>query len=367
MDASTCFLNPQVRQRSNLHILTRSTVTKIIFDQNKRVTGVVYIKDGIEKTANVSREVVVCAGAIGSPKLLMLSGIGPKWHLEQFQIPVLADLNVGQGLQDHVVFAGIVVTTKEDLIGLKDFKKSFQEYMANRTGLLTIPGGLEALLFTHSDVGKRVEGYPDLELEVAAVFPNEQIAQSPYVSAKIYEQYYKPMIEKSGFLCALAMVQPEARGAVYLNATDPNGAPSINPNMLGRDDDLNRLVYGTLKIKTLFDTAAMKKIGAKLWERKYPRCKQFDVWSEPYVRCMIQQTAFPGQHVCCTCAMGNNDKSVLDARMRVRGGVQGLRVIDASAMPKITAGNTNAAVMMMAAKGAAMILEDAKKDTSAQS
>ncbi|KAH7950083.1 hypothetical protein HPB49_019479 [Dermacentor silvarum] len=171
------------------------------------------------------------------------------------------------------------------------------------------------------------------------------------------------MIGKSGFMCALAMVQPESRGAVYLNRTDPDSSPSINPSMLGRDNDLNRLVKGTMKIKTLFSTEAMQKIGAKLWDKRYPRCKQFEPWTEHYVRCMIQETAFPGQHVCCTCAMGKEVKSVLDERMRVRGGVKGVRVVDASAMPKITAGNTNAAVMMMAAKGAAMILEDAERES----
>ncbi|XP_075559757.1 4-pyridoxate dehydrogenase-like [Dermacentor variabilis] len=575
MGASTCFLDAIRRTRNNLHVSTKSTVTKINFDSNNKTTGVEFTKDGQSKTVSVKREVILSAGAIGSPKLLMLSGIGRKdylenlgveilhhkkpsrtgtaklkdfrehdieenienieeWHTEMvktaekhtkfiqltmdtpaadshllhfwdarrgllrrwrkmklnrklqrriahitkqaeeygdqlsrqnshklcdqlqgtlspkktwhilrallattrtkaqqrhdlkkiinshpgtdkqileeikrklvrdnapkatdprpykgepnltldspFTLPelhaafakltrntspgndkikVVADVPyVGQNLQDHVVFLGFVVTTTDDLIGLKNIMQSIAQYKHNQTGLLTIPG-FEALLFAHSGVGEVVNDYPDLELEITAVFPTEEIQRSPYVSEKIYNDYYKPMIGKNGFMGALAMVQPEARGAVYLRTSDPATPPAINPNLFGTNTDLNRLVNGTMKLKSIFETAAMKKIGAQLWQQKFPRCNQFEVWTEDYVRCFIQEAAFPGQHVCCTCAMGNNDQAVVDERLRVKG-VSGLRVADASVMPSIVAGNTNAAVMMIAAKASDMILQDAE-------
>lgn len=359
MGASTCFLSTEFRtNHSKLHISTHSTVTKIMFNNNT-AAGVKYIKNGEVKEVNATYEVILCAGAINSPKLLMLSGIGLASHLKNYSIDVIADLYVGQGLQDHVVFAGLVVETKEDLIGLKHLNESLYEYIANKTGLFTIPGGFEALLFTHSGIDKHHEDYPDLELEVTAVFPNEQIAQSPYVSKEIYDAYYKPMINKTGFMCALAMVQPVSRGAIYLNVTDPQGPPSINPNMFRNTTDLKRIVNGTMKIMELFSTEAMKKINATLWPGTFPPCNHTTPWTKDYVECFIQQAAFPGQHVCCTCPMGNHERSVVDERLRVKG-VKRLRVVDASVMPSIVAGNTNAAVMMIAAKASAMILNDTK-------
>ncbi|XP_075559756.1 uncharacterized protein LOC142591314 [Dermacentor variabilis] len=172
---------------------------------------------------------------------------GESLHLALFvdrQIEVLANLYVGQSLQDYVVFAGLVVKTKDDLIGLKNIEQSFKEYITNQSGLFTIPGASEALLFTHSGVGEIKPDYPDLVLQLAALFPSEQVSKSPYVSPDIYKEYYGPMIGHSGFMCALTMVQPESRGAVYLNEKDPNGPPSINPNIFRTNPDLNRLVKG---------------------------------------------------------------------------------------------------------------------------
>ncbi|XP_075557497.1 4-pyridoxate dehydrogenase-like [Dermacentor variabilis] len=114
-----------------------------------------------------------------------------------------------------------------------------------------------------------------------------------------------------------------------------------------------------MKVKKLFETDAMNNIGAELWPGVFPKCKKFTPWTEEYVKCFIQEAAFPGQHVCCTCPMGNHERSVVDERLRVKQ-VSGVRVVDASVMPSIVTGNTNAAVMMIAAKASAMILQDAK-------
>ncbi|XP_077490920.1 4-pyridoxate dehydrogenase-like [Amblyomma americanum] len=360
MGASTCFLHPEwTKHFKNLHISINSTATKITF-QDKRATHVTFKKDQEEITIAVNREVIVCAGAVGSPKLLMLSGIGPEWHLKDLGIPVVASLPVGQGLQDHMVFLGLVVTTNDDLIGLRNINQSIAQYAYNQTGLLTIPGAFEAVLFTHSNVDKKYDDYPDIEMELAAVFPNEEIARSSFVSEEIYDQYYKAMINKTGFMCAVAMVRPDSRGMIYLRSKDPEQKPAIDPKLLSAETkDLFRIVNGTMRVKELFNTEAMKKVGAKLWDRKYPRCKKFELWSEDYVTCFIQHTAFPGQHLCCTCGMGNHEYAVVDENLRVKGGVKNVRVADSSAMPAIIAGNTNAAVMMIAAKGADLILKDA--------
>lgn len=361
MSASTCFIRSVQANRTKLYISLNSTVTKIIFDGSNRATHVVFTKNGVEMNVTVGVEVILSAGAINSPKLLMLSGIGPKEDLEKSKIdPVVADLPVGVGLMDHIIFLGLVVTTTKDEIGLSNLNQSIEEYKENQTGLLTIPGAFEVLLFTNSSEDPLgLPDYPDIELELADIFPDPRIAISPYVSNETYYKYYAPMFNKTGFMNAVAMVRPKSRGSVKLNNTDPNGMPLIDLKFLSEQEDVDRIVNGTLKLLHLFNTTAMKNIGAEIWNGSYPRCENHTIWSPEYIECFVRQAAFPGQHVCCTCSMGEHKDSVVDSRLKVRN-VTNVRVIDASVMPRITAGNINAAVLMVADKGAKMILEDYK-------
>ncbi|XP_049273619.1 oxygen-dependent choline dehydrogenase isoform X2 [Rhipicephalus sanguineus] len=275
------------------------------------------------------------------------------------KIPQLANLPVGRGLQDHVVFLGLVVSTDKDYIGLSDLQRSHELYKHNQTGLFTLPGALEALIFTDSGVDKyKRKVHRDIEVQLIALFPDANIRRSPYVSEQTYKEYYEPMLRKTGFMCGVVMVQPNSRGRVRLRSANPDDPPLINPRMLSKDEDEDRLVYGVQKLKKLFDTPAMKRIGAQLWNGSFPACKKHRIWSRKYIKCFVRNAAFPAQHVCCTCAMGNRERAVVDERLRVYK-VKNLRVIDASVMPKITSGGTNAPVMMIADKGAKMILEDA--------
>lgn len=363
MSAYTCFLYNESWFRRNLQISANSTVTKIYFDNNKRATTVEVSKNGTLQNVTAAREVVVSAGAIGSAKLLMLSGIGPREQLESLGITEVVNLPVGVGLQDHVIFLGLIVTTKNDLIGLMDLftDVSKKQYKENRTGLLALPGAYEAFLFTSSLDEQTSPNDSDIALALTAVFPNQNISQSPYVSNLTYQEYYAPLItaNKTGFMTTITMVQPKSRGTVKLNSTDPYDPPLIDPQLLSCEEDINRTVKGILKVKRVFEnTTAMKDIGAEVWNKSFPYCTNHSLWSEPYLRCFLQYAGFPGMHVCCTCAMGNHTRSVVDERLRVRN-VTGLRVIDASVMPTITSGNTHAPVMMIGAKGAAMILQDA--------
>ncbi|XP_075559338.1 4-pyridoxate dehydrogenase-like [Dermacentor variabilis] len=359
MSASTCFIRNVEANRTKLHISLNSTVTKLIFDENKRATHVVFTKDGVEMNVSVGFEVILSAGAINSPKLLMLSGIGPEEDLKNSSInPVVADLPVGVGLMDHIIFLGLVVTTTNDEVGLRNINQSIEQYNYNQTGLLTIPGTFEALLFTTSSENSTgLPDYPDIELELSDVFPSPQIAQSPYVSNETYEKYYMPMFNYTGFMNAIAMVQPKSRGTVKLNFSNPEASPLIDLQFLSAEEDVERIVNGTLKVMELFNTSAMQQIGAKIWNGSYPQCENYTIWSRDYISCFVRQAAFPGQHVCCTCPMGDRNNSVVDSRLKVKN-VTNVRVIDASVMPRIPAGNINAAVMMIADKGAKMIIED---------
>lgn len=365
MSAYTCFLQHSWPKFKKLHISKSSTATKIIFDNETKATGVEFTRNGQKMNVSVGREVIVSAGAIGSPKLLMLSGIGPADHLTERQIKVVADLPVGKNLQDHVVFLGLVVTTNKDEIGLDGIDSTkLLEYMKNHTGLLTLPGAYEALLFLSSSDNSGPEEPPDIKLALTAVFPSPLIQQSAHVTSEFYKAFYEPLItqNKTGFMNTITMVQPESRGTVKLNDTDVNGPPLIDPAMLSVQSDVERTVKGVLKVMKLFQQRSMLDIGAKIHNGTHPQCNHLPMWSEDYVRCFLNHSGFPSMHVCCTCRMGNDSKAVVDARLRVRGGVKGVRVVDASVMPRITSGNTHAPVLMIGAKAASMILEDSKAE-----
>lgn len=361
MSAYTCFIQFQKYDRENrtLHVFSNSIVTKIVFDNSNTATAVEFTKNGEKKSVTIGREVILCAGAIGSPHLLMLSGIGPRDELTKANITVVAESPVGIGLQDHVVFLGLVVTTNEDYIGLEKLvnNESMFEYGFNHSGLWAVPGAYEALLFTNST--KETKS-PDIKLSLTALFPSPAIEESPYVTPELYREFYLPLImeNKTGFMNTITMGQPNSRGTVKLNKTDPSGPPLIDPNILSDKSDIDRTVQGILKVKELFKTPSMVSIGAKVYEGKHPNCSHTTPWTKEYVQCFLQYSGFPSMHVCCTCPMGKNNSTVVDERLRVRG-VQRVRVADASVMPHITSGNTHAPVMMIGAKAAHMILEDA--------
>ncbi|KAH6919746.1 hypothetical protein HPB50_029266 [Hyalomma asiaticum] len=195
-------------------------------------------------------EVIISAGAINSPKLLMLSGVGPAEDLKKSNITPVAELPVGEGLMDHVIFLGLVITTNMDVIGLSNINQSMMQYLYNQTGLLTIPGSLEALLFTSSsNVSLKEEmetDHPDIELELTDLFPSPSIAQSPYVSNQTYEEYYRPMFNHTGFMNTIAMVQPKSRGTVKLNSTYPGGPPLIDLQFLSNKEDVDRVVNASV-------------------------------------------------------------------------------------------------------------------------
>lgn len=365
MSAYTCFLQYRWPYFQKLHIAKNSTATKILFDNQTKATGVEFTRHGKKMNVSVGREVIVSAGAIGSPKLLMLSGIGPRNHLTEQKIDVVADLPVGENLQDHVVFLGLVVTTTKDEIGLDGINTTkLAEYVKYHTGLLTVPGAYEALLFIPSSDEEGAKDHPDIKLALTAVFPSPEFQKTAYVTSEFYKEFYEPLIEqgRKGFMNTITMVQPESRGTVKLNNTDVNGPPLIDPAMFSVESDINRTVKGVLKVLDLFKRPSMLAIGAEIYNGSHPQCKNLSMWSPEYVRCFLQHSGFPSMHVCCTCRMGNDSHAVVDARLRVRGGVKGVRVVDASVMPRITSGNTHAPVLMIGAKGAAMILEDSKAE-----
>ncbi len=334
------YLKP-AHSRSNLTIETDAQATQIIMDGNRAV-GVRYRKGGIDKEAYASAEVLLCAGAIQSPQLLQLSGIGPANLLVEHGIPVVHDLpGVGENLQDHLqirlTYEATIKTTNDQLNSLLGQAKLGMQWLFKRSGPLAVginQGG--CFMKSLPDEAQR----PDIQFHVATL-------SADMAGGNVHDF--------SGFTLSICQLRPESRGYVRIKSTDPFEAPSMQPNYLDTDLDRRTVVAGVKSARAIAQSAAMSPIVRR--EIKPGAESSSDADLLEYCR-NNGATIF---HPSGTCKMGTDDDkmAVLDERLRVRG-IKNLRVIDCSAMPTLVSGNTNAPVVMMAEKAADMIKEDAR-------
>lgn len=363
VSASRAFIESIIRTRKNLHVAPFSQVTKVNFE-GERAVGVTFTRYGQSQNVSAGREVILSAGTIGSAQLLLLSGIGPAEHLGLLQIPVVANLPVGRGLQDHVNLQMAVPVATDVDAGIAPFTLGdIQEYDSNRSGTISIPAGTEVVQFLHTDYAADPD-IPDIELAPVSSAPASELYRASLLELGLlpqaYDSYLGPKNDQPGFRAVVILNQPKSRGYLTLRSRDPNEHPDIDPNILEHPDDIKAVAQGTkMFIDQMLSTDAMRSIGAKVWDVTFPPCaKAGRRWSLKYIECLYRHLAHTGWHLCCTVPMGSHPQAVLDERLRVRGGVTGLRVADTSVMPDITSGHTHAPTMMIGSKAAAMIIED---------
>ena len=332
------YLRPHLG-RPNLEVLTGAQATRVVL-QGRRATGVEAIVQGTRRHLQARREVLVCTGALQSPQLLMLSGIGPGAQLQGLGIEVRHDLpGVGEQLHDHpdvvqVVNApGLAQTFGLSLGGVARLVGGILEWRRARTGILTTNFG-EAGGFIRS---RPQEPLPDLQLH--------------FVIAKLVDHGRKTVLGH-GYSCHVCVLRPKSRGHVRLASADPMAAPLIDPAFLSDPDDVQRLVRGFRLMRDILRQPALARHGGR--ESAASAGAQTDEQIERFVR----DHADTIYHPVGSCRMGPGPRDVVDAQLRVHG-MQGLRVVDASVMPRIVSGNTNAPVVMIAEKAAQMIREGA--------
>jgi choline dehydrogenase len=340
---AAAFLTP-VLGRENLKVKTSTRVSRILIE-NKKATGVeVILKNGEKEVFNCRKEIVISAGAIQSPQILLLSGIGDGAYLKTFGIDVKHQLRgVGLNLIDHVwsgVTAWVNVPTNNDV--LKPMNKVlalFQHLLFKKGALGNSPLTANAFLASNKGLIR-----PDLQFHFAPSGVKEDY------STDIYDVSTYP--KKSGVGILVILIRPESRGYVGLKSADPLDAPLIQPNVLSDVRDLEVLKKGILKAKEVLEAKAFQKyLQGNVY---FP--KRFDNENlEEHIKKSLETL----YHPVGTCKMGQDNMAVVDSKLKVHG-LEGLRIADASIMPTIISGNTNAASIMIGEKAASMILESNK-------
>jgi choline dehydrogenase len=334
----------QARGRANLAVASGAHATRIVFD-GRRATGVEYLVGNDKRSARADVEVILASGAFNSPQLLQLSGLGPAELLRSHGIPVIADLpGVGSDLNDHI--SGRIMLKCKDAITLNDAVRTWAgklrhgaHYLLTRRGYLAIPAVSSAVF---------IRALP------TSATPDSQCSISLFSAGTIGGELH-PFPGVTGN-CVL--LRPESRGWVRIKSADPHDAPAINPNYLATAKDCETIVAGVAAMRRIFQAPAMARYVAEEIEPG-AQCDNDDELLD-----FIRRRGSTTYHPVGTCRMGPDPKAVVDERLRARGFAR-LRVVDASIMPAVVSGNTNAATIMIGEKGADMILADAKGGTSA--
>ncbi|MFM0703554.1 GMC family oxidoreductase [Paraburkholderia sediminicola] len=338
---SIAFLHP-IRDRANLRVAVEALAERVLL-QGVRATGVRYTQGGTSKVAVARREVILCGGVINSPQLLMLSGIGPAAHLREHGIEVALDLpGVGENLQDHLYVYYVAKCEKSlslnhRLSGPSLYLEALK-YFANRSGYLNI-GAVQATAFARA--------VPQ------ATRPDVEVSFRP-MSLGISKNGTISLDKFPGINASCSLLRPQARGRIRLGSANPHDYPLIYANYLDNPADLRVMREGLRWIRRTFETEPLSRFISS--EHAPGEAVQSDSEWENFIRDAAQSV----YHPVGTCAMGTDHMAVLDHELRVRG-IDGLRVVDASVMPRITSSNTNAPTIMIGEKGAEMIRAAAPK------
>ena len=333
------YLRPAM-QRANLKVVTGALTEKILFE-GRRAVGVTFRQPGGLCTARAAHEVILCGGAVNSPQLLMLSGIGPQQHLAGFGIPVVHHLpGVGQSLQDHYSAAiklrcRLPITVNDVMLSnARKLKAGLEYYLFHRGPLSMISSPAALFARTRPELAS-----PDIKCSI-----------SPFSAERPQDGLHR----FSGFTMIAYQLRPESRGEIKLKSPDPFDAPAVHPNYLATETDQRTIIAGLKLCRRILATPQMRSFIEAEFQPGSA------VESDEELLDYARRRGGTVYHPTSTCKMGSDPMAVVDPELRVHG-VDGLRVADASIMPTVVSGNTNAAAIMIGEKTADMVRRPAAR------
>lgn len=341
--------------RPGHEILTNAYATKLIF-KNNRVTNVEFFKSGNFHSIKATKGVILSAGVIETPKLLMLSGIGVQADLKKLQIPDIKNLPVGLNLQDHVTTGMDLIllnTTLETHPSRMLSLENIWKYFINGDGLLT-HGGCEGIGFVNTNEQTRPNNQPDISFLLlpfgASSTAGIQFRKILNIDDQVWKDYFGNFVKQSIVSIIPILLHPKSRGKVTLATKNPFDPPLIDPKYLSHPDDLKTLVKGIKILTQLLHSDSFERFNAELNPKLFPGCDNIGFGTDQYWECYIQHLTLTMYHPVGTCPIGSDpSSSVVDFQFRVHG-FENLYVVDASVMPNHISGNPNAAVGMIAQK-----------------
>uniref|UniRef100_A0A182N4F9 Glucose-methanol-choline oxidoreductase N-terminal domain-containing protein n=1 Tax=Anopheles dirus TaxID=7168 RepID=A0A182N4F9_9DIPT len=365
LTAYTAFLEP-IQDRPNLHILTNARATRVLIDPaSRQAYGVEFLKDRSRFVVYADKEILLTAGALQTPQLLMLSGVGPQAHLRELGIPVVKDLPVGQTLYDHVYFTGLAFVTNTTNLSLHGDNvitlDAFLEFLQGQ-GPMTVTGGVEAVAFIRNtttgagDVPATPTTLPNIEYILTggsqAADHGSGIRSGFRLTDSIYS-IYKPLEanERDAMTVNIVLLHPKSKGYLRLKSCNPLHWPRFYSNMLQEPEDVETILRGIRSALPLMDTRAARRYSATLYDVPLPNCASFRFGTDDYWRCAIRTQTTSIHHQIATCKMGtaSDPAAVVSGVLKVHG-VGRLRVADVGIIPYPTSGHPTATAYMIGEK-----------------
>ncbi|XP_037935895.1 glucose dehydrogenase [FAD, quinone]-like isoform X2 [Teleopsis dalmanni] len=361
MSTGKTYLAKVERIRTNLHVIKNALATKIHFSGQGKATAVEFIlQDTYKFRVKVNKEIILSAGVINTPKLLLQSGIGPHAHLQKVGVPLIKDLKVGQNLHDHGMLPLMLKFGQDIALPIKptDMQSIF-DFFTQQKGALAASYTLMG--FINSKNFSSLNTEPNLHLVSHTLKAKGDPGSFSFLGIKDeLVQLFELQTQNFTLLQIMgSLLLPKSRGSVMLRTSDPTAPPLIINNYGNHTEDRVTLLQYVRYVQKLVETKSFRKYDLELVHVPIPECDRIAYDTDEYWYCYVKYFFISSWHGVGTCKMGpiKDTTAVVDARLRVHG-VKGIRVIDASIMPDISSGNTNGATIIIAEKGAQMLQED---------